>query len=68
MDSGSPLNYFGWNFPEYILLSLSDVNGHSQLAGDALSVLITQGIIIVPRSGSGIEFFGELHRDFSVMT
>lgn len=50
------------------MLSLSDVNGHSQLAGDGLSVVITQGIIIVPGPGSSIEFFGELHRDFSVMT
>lgn len=38
------------------------------LAGGVLSVLIMPGIIIVPGSGSSIEFFGELHRDFSVMT
>jgi hypothetical protein len=38
------------------------------LAGDVLSGLIMQGIIIVAGSGSSIAFFGELHRDFSVMT
>lgn len=69
LGSSCPLSYFGWNLPwVHFAISLWCKQGHSELARDTLSVSITQGIIIVPGSGSSIEFFGELHRDFSFMT